>query len=266
MATCPNCQQQLPEISEGKFCPFCGAPIASSIEPPRYAAESNQPSSETSSPEESTPGFEKQQNNVHWEDRQRLGFLAAFGQTWSDSTFRPTEFFHRLPKTGNIGSALLYAFIIGTTAGILSLFWDYLFWDSLTNIQELENMLNAKLSRDFLGFAALLVPFFTIIGIFFVTFIYHICLLITGSGRHGWEATFRGFCYSQSPLLFVLVPGCGAFVALVWIFVLIVIGWRELHQSTTGRVLFAAFLPFIFCCGVNMLLFWSLAGIISGNT
>ncbi|MGH7598495.1 MAG: hypothetical protein ACREOI_19235, partial [bacterium] len=28
MAACPNCQQQVPEISAGKFCPFCGASLS----------------------------------------------------------------------------------------------------------------------------------------------------------------------------------------------------------------------------------------------
>ncbi|MDZ7292167.1 MAG: YIP1 family protein [candidate division KSB1 bacterium] len=198
-----------------------------------------------------------------WEDRERLGFLPAFSQTWSDSVFHPVEFFRRLPKSGNVGSALLYAILIGVTGGILSLFWQYLFWDSWSSLPELERMLGQEISRDLLGFVALLIPISTVIFVFIASVIYHVCLVITGSSRHGFEATLRGFCYSYGPYLFVLVPMCGGLIALIWQYILMVIAWRELHESTTGRVLLAVFLPLLLCCGAILVFAWSLAGWLS---
>jgi hypothetical protein len=273
MAACPNCRQQIPEISEGKFCPFCGAPFlpemndalpSSPEEKAHQQVGTTGPGGEPSPAGQPMADVAEPRGYVHWEDRHRVGFLQAFGQTWSDSTFRPAEFFRRLPKTGNLGAALLYALLVGTTAGILSLFWQYLFWDSwLENswpdITYLESLLGEEISRDFLGVVALLVPFFTLVGIFISSFIYHVCLLITGSGRHGLEATIRGYCYSYSAYLFVLFPFCGSLIALAWQYVLLVIGWREMHESTTGRVLLAVLLPFILCCGAFLFLGFLLA-------
>jgi hypothetical protein len=315
MAACSDCHQQIPEISEGKFCPFCGAAIApepaaaqlpsDSSEPSRVgetgpdgsetrparrelaeparretSASSVEPLAEPARRETSassveplaepaqTPAMEtgQRQDYVPWEDQKRLGFLPALSQTWSEATFRPTAFFSQAPKTGNFGAALLYAFLLGTTASMLSLFWNYLFWDSWWNawsdLRNFEGFLIDGVGREFLGVVALLIPFFTVVSLFIMSFIYHVCLLITGSGRYGWETTFRGLCYSYGPQLFTLIPGCGSLIAVVWQYVLMVIGWREMHESTTGRVLLAVFLPFILCCGALIFLFWSLAGLI----
>ncbi len=262
MAACPNCHQQIPEISAGKFCPFCGAPLLpEAVTAPFAAGEpTGAAGASTSAPESVAPGAVPQ-SYVHWEDRQRLGFLPAFSQTWSDSVFRPTEFFRRAPKAGNLGAALLYAVLIGTAGGLLSIFWQYLFWDSLSNWESLGRITGQEISRNLLGFWALLIPFVAIISIFIASFIFHICLMITGSSRNGFEATLRGYCYSCGPYLFVLAPVCGGLLAVVWQYVLMVIGWRELHESTTGRVLFAALLPFILCCGAIMMFAWSLTGL-----
>ncbi len=265
MAACPNCQQQVPEISELRFCPFCGGSLepetAAGSEPaapeptPTGTVEPATPAQQFSAPSP-TP-----QSYVPWEDRQRLGFLPAFSQTWSDSVFRPAEFFRRAPKTGNVGAALLYAILIVTTSGLLSIFWQYLFWDRFSNWQDLESIIGQEISRDILGVWALLLPFFAIISLFISSFIFHLCLMIVGSSKNGYESTLRGLCYSYGPYLFVLIPFCGGLIAGVWTFVLMIIGWRELHESTTGRVLFAVLLPFILCCGASMMLLWSFAGL-----
>jgi hypothetical protein len=271
MAACPNCQQQVPEISELKFCPFCGGLLTP--ETATAPSAQNEPAAPVPTPagaettELATPApeFSAQsttpQSYVPWEDRQRLGFLPAFSQTWSDSVFRPAEFFRRAPKTGNVGAALLYAILIITTGGLLSIFWQYLFWDRFSNWQDLESVIGQEISRDILGFWALLLPIFAVISLFISSFVFHLCLMIVGSSKNGYEATLRGLCYSYGPYLFVLIPFCGSLIAGVWTFVLMIVGWRELQESTTGRVLFAVLLPFILCCGAILMLLWSFAGL-----
>lgn len=272
MTICPNCREQLPEISEGKFCPFCGAAISPEMvsAPPPSAGATAMEKEETIEPKhEPLPiaqpltGSGEQQYSIPWEERQRVGFLAAFSQTWSDATFRPTAFFRRLPKTGNFGSALLYALLAGTAAVLLSLFWQYMFWESWADFRQFEEILGEGFNRGLLGLVAVLTPIFILIGVFVSSLIYHVCLLITGSARYGLEATIRAYCYTYGVYLFVLVPFCGGFIALVWQIVLMVIGWREIHESTTGRVLLAVFLPFMLCCGVIMIFMWSLSGMLS---
>jgi len=266
MSTCPNCQQQIPEISEGKFCPFCGTtlstetvvPLSSPPSVPSLEGEPESPPGWQAGPAPAAPV-----NEVPWENRQRLGFLPAFSQTWSDSVFHPVEFFRRVPKTGNVGSALLYSCLIGITGSLLSLFWSYWFWESSPNMERVQELFGAAFNRETLGYIALLVPFMTIIGIFLAACIFHLCLMLTGSNKHGFETTLRAYCYSCGPHLLAVIPQCGGFIAFIWQIVLMVVAWREMHESTTGRVVIAVLLPFIFCCGLIMLFAMSLVGLIS---
>lgn len=266
MATCPNCQQQIPEISELKFCPFCGGSLTPATTPLSPISEPVAPMEITPPPvinDETSAAASEPAFYVPWEDRQRLGFLPAFSQTWSDSVFRPTEFFRRVPRTGNLGSALLYCCLIGITGSMLSLFWSYLFWSS-TDMDRIQDMFGGVgFSRDTLGYVAIFVPFLTIFGVFIVSFIYHICLMLTGSSKNGFEATLRGYCYSYGPYLLTIIPQCGGFIALIWQCVLLVTAWREMHESTTGRVVIAVLLPLLLCCGLVFLLVISVAGLIT---
>jgi len=263
MAVCSNCHQQIPEISAGKFCPFCGASLAS--EPAPVLSPVSTPSEPAApvpepipfSPPEPTLGA------IPWEQRQQLGFLTAFSQTWSESVFRPTAFFRRAPKTGNLGAALLYGMLIAMTGTMLSLFWTYWFWDASPEVEKFQEWLGEGFNRDTLRLVALLAPVGTIIWIFLAAFIYHVCLMITGSSKNGFEATLRGFCYSYGPHLFSMIPQCGAVIAMVWQLVLMVIAWRELHESRTGRVVVAVILPLLLCCGFVTAGLVSVAGLIS---
>jgi len=264
MASCPNCHQQIPEISEGKFCPFCGVALSAEIKLPSPISESPsmEESPSASSREYSAPTSEPA-GNVPWEDRHRLGFLPAFSQTWSDSVFRPTEFFRRVPKTGNLGSALLYCGLIGIAGNMLSLFWAYWLWESSPELEKFYQLFGMDYNREMLVYIALLVPILTMIGVFIAAAIYHLCLMITGGNKYGFETTLRGFCYSYGPHLFAVIPQCGGLIAFLWQIVLTIIAWREMHESTTGRVVIAVLLPLIFCCGLIILFAVSLAGLIS---
>jgi hypothetical protein len=263
MSICPNCQQQIPEISELKFCPFCGGALASALTPPASVSEPSQPVELTPTPAANDEAAAPESAfYVPWEDRQRLGFLPAFSQTWSDSVFRPAEFFRRVPRTGNLGAALLYCCLIGITGSMLSLFWSYWFWNS-SDMEKVQEIFGGEFNRDMLGYVAILVPVLTIAGVFIVSFIYHVCLMITGSSKNGFEATLRGYCYSYGPYLFAIIPQCGSFIAFFWQCFLLVNAWREMHESTTGRVVLAVLLPVIFCCGLTVLFALGLAGLIT---
>ena len=259
MPVCRQCQREIPEINQSKFCPYCGT----ALEEPglfEFNAESAQP---TTPAVEIPPSYSPaaSQPYVHWEDRDRLGFLRAFSQTWSDASFRPGLFFGNAPKTGNLGSALLFAFLTGMTSTLLSLVW----WVPFSGFEEFETVLGVQMGRDVLGAAVLMFPFALVMLIFVSSAIYHLSLLMLGCSRHGWEATFRAVCYSYGPQLFAIVPWCGGMVATVWQFVIMVIGFRELHETTTGRALFAALLPFLVCCGLAGLLVYRMAEFFSGR-
>ena len=91
----------------------------------------------------------------------------------------------------------------------------------------------------------ILTPLYVIINMFVVSGILHLCLVITGAGRNGFEGTFRIVAFSQSIKLLALVPFVGGFVGWFWHFIVQVIGLREMHETSSLRTIIAMLLPIV---------------------
>ena len=95
-----------------------------------------------------------------------------------------------------------------------------------------------------------------LIGTFIGAGILHVCLLITGGEKNGFEATFRVVAYSSgATALFQVLPFCGGIIGGIWALVAQIIGAREMHETTTGKAVVAVLLPLICCCGCAIILF-----------
>ncbi len=86
------------------------------------------------------------------------------------------------------------------------------------------------------------------IGLFIASGVYHLIFIILGWAKRDFEATFRAMAYSYGPMIFLVVPFCGSFVAGIWSIVLIIIGFKHMQQTTGGKAAFVYFLPLILCC------------------
>lgn len=270
MSVCPRCQREI-TTHEAKFCPYCGAAIAdeglfefnAGSAPPATAAEAPYRPAGAAEPAPPPPPPFTSREPIEWEDRSRTGFLRGLSQTWSDASLRPTDFFRRAPKTGNLSSALLFALIVWMTSGLISLFWQSQIMQSFPMLEQFERELGVELGRGQYGFYVLILPLWMTLVIFFAAAVFHICLLLVGSGQGGWEATFRALCYSFGPQLLAVLPVCGGLVALGWQLGIVLIGWREFHQSAMPRVALAAMLPVILCCGLVSYALFRFADILS---
>lgn len=234
---CNNCGKEIPEINQGQFCPFCGAALA------------QQESAEQPPIQEAATATSSAQPFCPWENRGTIGFVAALSQTWTESVMRPTNFFKNMPRTGGIGAPMLYAILIGSIGALFSLFWEYQLFEKLGTLQNWPEDFPIQMSRNMLILFVPFIPFALIISMLLMSFIYHVCLLITGSAKNGWEVTFRVIAYASGPAILLFLPFCGGVVAAVWSWTLQVIGWTQAHESTTARVAVAAMLPMLLCCG-----------------
>ncbi len=235
---CTNCGKEIPEINQGQFCPFCGAALA------------QQENAEQTPTEQTAAATSGWQPFCPWENRGTIGFVAALSQTWTESVLRPTNFFKNMPRTGGIGSPLLYAVLIGSIGWLFSLFWNYQFYDRLNQMQEFFENMPFEMNRELLLLEIPFIPIGVIVLLFLLSFVYHPCLLITGGAKNGWEVTFRVIAYSNGPWIFLFAPMCGGLVAFFWWLTLLIIGWTQAHESTTARVVVAALLPMLLCCGL----------------
>jgi hypothetical protein len=285
MALCPQCRNALPETPP-RYCPNCGADLeaaaapapgsAGDVPPGAPAPPPPLPPGGTWTPSPPPPGGGGPGGSgPPWEERDRLGILAALVETTKKVMAEPTAFFRAMPTHGGIGSPLLYAVLVGWIGIIASGFYSALFQSIVGT-----SMLPFARNREFteaLGFAqswvgflvqSLFAPVGIVIGVFVAAGIFHLMLLVLGGARRDFEATFRAVSYGQAPYVLLIVPFCGSVIAWVWSLVLYVIGIAEAQQVSRGKAAAAVLLPLVLvcccCAGVLFLIWGSVAAMLAG--
>lgn len=234
---CPHCGK---DITEGQaFCQHCGG----MLEKPESTADLR----------EKTP----------WEDRALQGFIGGLLKTMKGSLFTPAEFFRKMPVKGGLTDPLLYALIVGMIGMMASYVWQIMLEDTFRGFIPAE-MKAAAGYNIFHGIGmavlAVITPFMIIVALFVWAGILHLLLMLVHGSKNGFEATFRAVSYSYGANIFMALPFCGGFVALVWSIVLAIIGLKEAHGTSGGRASFAVLFPLIACCVGVVLIAMLIAG------
>jgi hypothetical protein len=256
MITCPQCGCVQNKTDE---CVKCGVIISKFL---KYQGEVKPAGAEGVSPNPNTTTaapaagpqlqrivgipIEEPIGSTPWEDMASLGFFTAFFRTMKQVLFSPTAFFKNMPVSKGMGSPLFYGVIIsffGTTIGLLEQFALSGFMGSSSQVEGVQGM--NFFQTAFLLIYAFFLPIMIAVGFFIGSAIFHICLLIVGAGKKGFEATFRVVSYASSSQAFALLPFVGGFIIVIYNLVLWTIGFRESHQTTTGRAFIAVLLPVI---------------------
>ena len=189
-------------------------------------------------------------SSTPWEDMPSLGFFAAFFRTIKEVLFTHTQFFQKMPVGNGMTAPLFYGVILGFVGALISVLLQYALFGSMGSFPGGEGMEGMGGSiqlfqTTFIIIYAIFLPLLIAIGLFIISGIFHLCLLIVGAGKRGFEATFRVVAYTSSTQVFAIVPVIGAFIMTIYNLVLWTIGFRESHRTTTGRALIAVLLPVI---------------------
>jgi hypothetical protein len=193
---------------------------------------------------------------VPWEDGS-VPFPANLGLTWWDCLVSPDRFFARVSWETPFARPLLYYLILTILAGLLGLFW--FVWGPWGAAEELGFTLELQL----LGF--FLTPFAVLLALGFVLLVQHLFVVLLAPGRRGLAATATVLCYASGVGLVTaaLPPALGftgpvpgilgatylvvyfmiAVAAQTWSVVVLVIGLRRAHSTTTGRAAAIVLLP-----------------------
>jgi hypothetical protein len=198
----------------------------------------------------------------------------ALVETTQQVLTQPVAFYRSMPRTGGIGSPLLYGVLLGWIGVVLAGFYSALFntlmgprMSSFGADPEVAGAL--VFAQSWGGFLVQLVfgGIMVAIGLFIAAGIYHVMLLILGGARSDFEATFRVVCFAEAPYILMVVPFCGNIIAPIWSIVLAVIGLAQAHQIGGGKAAAAVLLPLvIFCCccvGVALLFAGTLGAVLS---
>src|SRR6266487_3190042 len=199
-------------------------------------------------------------SGLPWDERQTKGLFNAFIETLQMVLSRPVAAFTAMKREGGLGEPLLYAIIGGTFGAVFEITYNFVL-RSFTPFADRHDALPHLFAGLGWIFLLVLTPLFVVIGMFVLSAILHVCLMIVGGAKQSFETTFRVVCFAEgsvSPLL--VIPFCGGFIVGIWKIVLYCIGLTHAHETDTGRVVIAVLLPLIVCCGGFLLLIFGAFG------
>lgn len=213
MAECPRCGFGAP--AGAAECPVCRTPLGT------HARAAGGP--------------------IPWEDPGRTfpGNLAA---TIRESMLEPGRFFARVPWEAAAARPVLYLLLISVVSAFFTLLW------GAAGVERVD-VAPVGISAEELGEGAVLLlnftlsPFLALAGLVLSTLVLHLFALLLARRRRGIAATARAVCYASGPGVLAVVPLLGTLAASIWGVVLLVVGLREAHRTTTVRAVGIVFLP-----------------------
>jgi hypothetical protein len=190
-----------------------------------------------------------------WEERSRYGFLNSLYLTIKDVMLSPSLFFGRMPSRIGLVQPLLFAIVVNIVSAFFLWMWS-LTGSSLQMFIK-EDIAEIVRGPFVYGLVFIFSPVIAVVDVFLTAGLVHVCLMLIGGNRLGFEATFRVMAYSSAVYIMTIIPFCGNLIALVWGIAIIVIGLQRIHDIDGWRALVAVFLPLVLClagCGGVVLL------------
>lgn len=203
---------------------------------------------------------------VPWEDPD-VSFPANLGLAWWESLTRPAAFYARVDGNAPLSRPILYWLLLWVVAGMLGLLWAP---------PDLEGLLATVFGewagpdmREVQLFSFFLSPFVALAALGVGTLAHH-GVAVAVAVRHGKVAdTARVVCYAVSPIVLLALPVprlLGLFWSLgvgAWTAALLVIGFRRMHATSTGRALVIALLPGAIALSLAVLVTVALVAVLS---
>ncbi len=185
-----------------------------------------------------------------WENRAELGFFAALVETIRAVLLEPTKTFAGMRQTGGLGGPLFFFVLTGTVGGLAGIVYQTMLTAAQGSAATEGNPLGGMMTSTFaIGATIMLLPIFLAAAAFVSSGLIHLALMLVGGARRPFETTFRVACYAGGATAVVqLLPVCGALVASIWNFVLLIFGLAEAHGISKGRAAVAVLLPSVVCC------------------
>jgi hypothetical protein len=251
MITCPQCGFEQPETNE---CKKCGIIISKYLQYQEMARSFEGKVREISSEDKYTP----------WESGE--GFIWAFLRTTRDVLFSPTRFFKKMDIGKGYWSSLIYGMISGIIGFGGAILWPWFFFSQWFPIPK---FLALPYSLYFI-IVTIALPLMVVSSILIGSGVTHLCLMIVGGNKTGYQTTFRVISYSFSGYLFGIIPFIGSTIGGIYALILTIFGVREGHGISTGRAVLAVLLPVIVGVGLGILaailipLFFGMFGFFGG--
>ncbi len=227
--TCPQCNysrtvapERIPSGIQSVRCPRCGSRFP-------YELPEGHASTDRS---KGTP----------WERRSQLGLWPSIKQTLSSFMFSPKRSYEAMAVGGGLREPLAFGLLAGSIGEMFTFFWQFVI-ASRGGVIASGGLPLVVSSPLFFLLLILLAPVLTAISLFVWSFILHVLLFVVRGNKNGFEATFRVMAYSQAAQVWSVIPFVGGPIGWCWRVVIQVIGLKEAHRISYGKVFVALLLP-----------------------
>lgn len=205
------------------------------------------------------PGPGPEEAPAPFAERDRLGFFAAFFETWKLVATQPAAFFRRV-RIDQTWTAILFGVIASTVGNAVQAVYTHFSGAQAQAAMAgwLENMPEeqARIVRMYLesmtgGFTLIQVlaaPLLALLFTYVWAGVLHLLLMLLRGANRGFDATLTVVAYANGLNLLLAIPGCGGLLALVWGLVVLVIGLGEIQRCGPGKAAIAVFAPAILAC------------------
>jgi len=190
---------------------------------------------------------------VPWDSTGSGRYVSDWWQTTVDSLLSPIQTFQSAQTTGGYGKPLAFLAIGATLGGIMSMLIQSVAMAATDagNSGGMELLVKIPMT---LVCGIILMPIFAVIGGFIGGGILHLCLMLLGGAKEGFETTMRAYCYTGGATQTLgVVPVLGSLAAIVWFPVVLAIALKEMHKTEYWKVIIAILIPIILCCGLLIL-------------
>lgn len=200
-----------------------------------------------------TGGMASGQTGPAWEQRASLGLMKAIIETVKAVLLQPVPTFTNMQRTGGLGSPITYYLLTGGVGAAVNQVWGVMFQGAAAGLAAAGS---GNSSIPGLGMSAglgvigiFVAPIFGILGLFIMSGLIHLSLMMLKGANQPFETTFRtvAFAYGSGGVL-SLIPVCGSVVGGLWALVTLCIGMGPAHGTTTGKGVGGVLLPFLICC------------------
>lgn len=191
---------------------------------------------------------------TEWEQNYRRQPLQAFVLTAKEIVVSPVLFFKHLKVSDRLFPVAVYTVIAQTVGALVLVGYQALFvflepaiFGALFQSIRVGDFASGLVIPLVLGAIVLLVPIFSLIGVFVSAAINHFFLWILKGTKNGFNATLQAVSYAATAQLFVIIPIVGG-LAGIYQMILLAIGLKELHDCPWWKSILTVLIPVIVCC------------------
>jgi len=179
----------------------------------------------------------------------------------------PIRTFQALPPEGGLAKPLQMAILACWATGALAL--AYQFMAALINPEMFFGEASKSLTPPLMAVAFvgawIVMPIFIVFGIFLSAAGFHLGLVLTGGANKPFAATVRTLAYvTAATSVLQIVPLCGGYLYPLANVIYSVFALREVHRTDLWRVVVAALIVFLLCCGVFVGMATALGAVMAG--